>query len=380
MRKIAATMDDDTEPLVFSTAGREFMHQHPTSTHNARGNTLGDRARAAFGRGPSGGNGAWRRGQDVPLNGGTKRSGAKNDGLRTPTESAGVFGEDLSPWASRTMIVCAVILVVVAATYTGFIVRQRHRISKFTSQVALPQLALRDPVTGLVCATCDTGTGDIVIADGTVFLGADGTPLMPDAFTDECMTCSSDAGADLHRAVKLMQDEHVPTDTNGATVYPYGHAFQTSTGAAEDGGEPRQPYYMRTTSLDVRTGIMSFSRYAMGQSCPGTTCSVTYEQVTDAVFAGPTTGFPDMCSGTTDATMPENSMYLIHRDMAASVEFVTGGMDTLGFTTDNFDSTFVHLCACIVSPIGPARTQYCTSPFIGSYGGSYNEPGFPVVR
>lgn len=372
----------DEEPLLFSAAGREFAAVY---THNARASTLGGQLRDTFlGAHVAGGNAAHRRGGDVRL-GGAKLSGAKPDTGEEPV-SAGVLGEPVTGRGRALLLLGALVIAFAAAAYTGLIFHQKHRIDALVRQSSLQQLALTDPATGFTCAHCDAASGDLVFEAGTVFLGAAGAGLMPDTYTDECMTCGSDGanefGADVHRAVPLLQDDYVPLDAAGQTVYAYGHTFQATAGAAADGGLPRAPYFLETSELTLRSGILGLSRFAMGQTCTGATCSTTYDaSYTDAPSAGPTAGFPDVCSGTTDATVPANSLYTVHRDMDVATEFV-GGAVTLGNTigTTAGSLTFVHLCACIASPANMgARTQYCTSPFIGAYGGDDTIAGTPVV-
>ncbi len=363
---------DDQQPL-FSSLGRELSQP----THNARPNTLTGRIREAVT--PAQGNRA-HRDRDVSL-GAQKQSGARNE-ADAPLVSAGMIGESLTQGMWWVWVLSAVGITLLAAVYTGFIFHQRHKINGLVAQVSLQQLVLSDAETGFVCAHCDTATGDIIVDAGTVFLGAGSVALMPDTYTDDCMTCSaaSGIGADLHRAVPLMQDDDIPLDTDGQTVYPYGHTFQTATGPLEDGSEPRAPYFLRTNDLTVGAGIISMARFAMGQTCAGASCSVTYDSTyTDAPGATPSTGFPDVCSGTTDASIPENSLYFIHRDMASTVLFVDG-MTELGDVIFNGQgTTFVHLCTCVVSPATTDRTQYCTSPFVGATQGDFFTDGLPVA-
>jgi len=370
----------DEEPLLFSTAGRDFVHATPVHTHNARPNTITGQIRDTFA-----GNSAFRRGGDVRL-GGPKQAGAKPD-TNEELVSAGVFGEPVTRPVWGMLVFGAALIAFLAAAYTGMIFHQEHRINALIKQSSLQHMALTDPVTGFTCAHCDTSTGDLVFEAGTVFLGAAGADLMRPEYADACMTCdetgASTYGADLHRGVPLLQDDHVPQGTNGETVYAYGYTFQTTPGVPEDGSLPRAPYHMEVSDLTLRSGTLGLSRYAMGQTCDGTTCSVTYD--TAIPPSGTTAGFPDVCSGTTEDVIPANSIYTLHRDMADSVLFADMAMTPLGAVivpTADGDSTFVHLCTCIVSPVSSTRTQFCTSPLIGAYGGSEGSPavaGTPVV-
>jgi hypothetical protein len=361
----------DEEPLLFSTAGRNFAHATPVQTHNARSNTITGQIRDTFA-----GNSAYRRGGDVPLSG-PKQAGAKPD-TNEELVSAGVFGEPVTRPVWLALVVGAALIAFLAAAYTGMIFHQEHRINALIKQSSLQNMALADPVTGFTCAHCDTATGDLVFEGGTVFLGAAGADLMRPEYADACMTCdetgASTYGADLHRGVPLLQDDHVPQGTNGETVYAYGYTFQTTSGVPEDGSLPRAPYHLEVSDLMLRSGILGLSRYATGQACNGTTCSVTYD--TAIPTSSTTAGFPDVCSGTTDATIPANSIYTLHRDMAGSVLFADMAMTPLWTILGNsptFDATFVHLCVCIVRP-SSTRTQYCTSPLIGGRGGGYIGP------
>jgi hypothetical protein len=311
-----------------------------------------------------------------------KTAGGKADAPASSIpEGAGVFGADASNSYRVVMLTIALAIVVVSSIYVGFLTHQRHEIEKQRSYASYGDLALRDPSTGLLCAQCDTSTGDIRIAAGTIFLGTGGVDLMPNTYTDSCMTCSSDVGSiyglTAHNGIPLVQDDYVPLDTSGNTIYNYGHTMQAASGVAEDGGLPRLPHQIRTSQLNVRSGIVHFDRFAMGQECVGATCDTTYQVLTNAPTAGRTTGFPDLCSGTT-STIPDNSLYFVHRDIDAAAEFV-GGATTLGDTTDGNALTFSHICTCITPPSASARVQFCSTPLIGAFGGDYGTPGSPVV-
>lgn len=370
-------MADDDDDVTLTAAAQSLL-SHPTSGSHP-GRTYSARPKSFAGRAQDAVAGTFQRSGPSSRKY-SKVAGAKNDAT-SELMDAGVLGGKMSRNSWIMVMFLTVALVAVSATYTGFVIHQKHKISSLVSKVSLPQLSLRDPETGLICAQCDTSTGDIVVSAGTVFLGDDGASIMPTDYADSCMSCGEDVdgqyGLDLHNSIPFVQDDFVPVDVDGATVYTYGHTMRTATGVAEDGGLPRSPYSLQTTLLDVRSGSMHFSRFGMGQTCGGSTCPTSYEALTDTPTSGTTTGFPDLCSGTT-TSIPENSMYFVHRDMDENVEFV-GGFATLGDTTNGQDMTFVHLCACIVDPVSTLRAQYCTQPFIGAYGGDYANPGTPLV-
>lgn len=311
----------------------------------------------------------------------SKQSGGKADEATSIIPpGAGVYGEDVGNAYRAAILLMSVAIVAVASVYVGLTVHQMHHIDKQSKSASYSDLALRDPVTGMLCAQCDTSSGDIRIAAGAVFLGTGNVDIMPDGYTDSCMTCASDTGGiygmDLHNNVPLVQDDYVPLGTTGQTVYKYGHTMQAASGVSEDGGLPRLPYQIQTNQLDVRAGIVHFDRFAMGQSCPGTTCDTAYDALTNSPTAGTTVGFPDLCSGTT-STIPLNSLYFVHRDMGVDVEFVDG--TRLGATTDENAITFSHICTCITPPSTVSRIQYCTAALIGAFGGDYATLGTPVV-
>lgn len=311
----------------------------------------------------------------------SKHSGAKPEmNSATKIKDASGLSADTIELYRAAVLSVALIVTVVAVIYVGLLVHQQHKIEKQRALASYSALVLRDSSTGRMCAQCDTSTGDIRIAAGTIFLGTSGAEVMPDSYTDSCMSCAGDTGSiyglTTHNGVPLVQDDYVPLTTNGKSIYNYGHTMQAANGVAEDGGLPRSPYQIRASEFNVRTGIVHFERFTMGQECIGATCNTAYEALTNAPTAGRTMGFPDLCSATT--IIPLNSVYLVHRDMDAATEFV-GGVTTLGDTTDGNALTFSHICTCITPPSTNTRVQFCTGPLIGAVGGDLNTSGFQVV-